>query len=134
MHDGHTKKVERQPEHTGPRGFLESRRAAIVTLAGLTAGNEYELQGDRTVIGRGPDVDIAFDDRTMSRQHAAFEVMDGAMWLRDLGSTNQVLVNGGETLSAELKNGDKIELGEHEFQFVLEGRKRDPKTYRLEDD
>ena len=52
----------------------------------------------------------------------------------DLGSTNQVLVNGGETLSAELKNGDKIELGEHEFQFVLEGRKRDPKTYRLEED
>ncbi len=134
MQDGLTKKVQRQPADTGPGEFLASHRAALVTLSGATAGNEYELEGERTVIGRGPGVDIAFDDRTMSREHAAFEVMDGAMWLRDLGSTNQVLVNGGETLSAELKNGDKIELGEHEFQFVLEGRKRDPKTYRLEED
>ena len=134
MQDGLTKKVQRQPEDTGPRGFLASHRAAIVTLSGATAGNEYELERDRTVIGRGPGVDFAFDDRTMSREHAAFEVMDGAMWLRDLGSTNHVLVNGGATLSTELKNGDKIELGEHKFQFVLEERRRAPKTYRLEDD
>lgn len=134
MQDGLTKKVQRQPPDTGPKGFLAERRAAIVTLSGSTAGNEYELEQDRTVIGRGPDVDIAFEDKTMSREHAAFEVMDGAMWLRDLGSTNHVLVNGGETLTTELKNGDKIELGEHQFQFILEDRRRDPKTYQLGED
>ena len=79
MQDGLTKKVQRRPVSGGPRGFLASHRAAIVTLSGATAGNEYELERDRTVIGRGPGVDIAFDDQTMSREHAAFEVMDGAM-------------------------------------------------------
>lgn len=133
MQDGFTKKVQRQPEDTGPTGFQASHRAVLVTLSGATAGNEYELEGDRTIVGRGPGVDIAFDDKTMSREHAAFEVMDGAMWLRDLGSTNHVLVNGGETLSTELKNGDRVELGDHRFQFVLEKRKRDPKAYRIEE-
>ena len=134
MQDGFTRKVQRQPADTGAEGFLASHRAAIVTLSGATSGNEYELERERTSVGRGPGVDIAFDDATMSRQHASFEVMDGAMWLRDLGSTNHVLVNGGETRSAELKNGDKIDLGEHHFQYVLEKRERAPKSYQLEED
>ena len=41
---------------------------------------------------------------------------------------------GGELRSADLKNGDRFELGEHEFQFVLEKRQRSPKTYVVEDD
>ena len=132
MQDGSTRKVQRQSAGTG--GFLASHRASIVTLSGATSGNEYELERERTTVGRGPGVDIAFDDETMSREHASFEVMDGAIWLRDLGSTNHVLVNGGETRSTELKNGDKIDLGEHQFQFVLEKRERAPKSYRLEED
>ena len=134
MHDGLTKKFQRLPAGDPPAGFLESHRVAIVTLSGATAGNEYELRGERTVIGRGPGVDIAFDDRTMSREHAAFEVMDGSMWLRDLGSTNHVLVNGGETRSSELKHGDRLELGAHQFQIVVEKRRQDPKAYRLGND
>jgi len=130
MRDGFTRRVQRKAVGTG--GFLVSHRASIVTLSGATSGNEYELENERTSIGRGPGVDIAFDDQTMSREHAAFEVMDGAMWLRDLGSTNHVLVNGGQTRSAQLENGDKIDLGEHRFQFVLEKRKRVPKSYRIE--
>ncbi len=132
MQDGRTKKVRRElPVQQHP--FLAAHRAVIVTLSGATAGNEYELVRERTTVGRGPGVDLAFDDRTMSREHAAFEVMDGAMCLRDLGSTNGVLVNGGGTLTTELKNGDRIELGDHQFQFVLEHRKRDPRAYELQD-
>jgi pSer/pThr/pTyr-binding forkhead associated (FHA) protein len=135
MQDGRTKKVRREPPvQEDPNAFLTVHRAVIVTLAGTTAGNEYELEQDRTTVGRGPGVDLAFDDRTMSREHGAFEVMDGAMWLRDLGSTNGVLVNGGKTLNTELKHGDRIELGDHQFQFVLEPRRRDPKTYELENE
>ena len=62
MQDGLTKKVERQSVDSTPRGLLESHRAVIVTLAGTTAGNEYELKQDRTTVGRGPGVDLAFDD------------------------------------------------------------------------
>ena len=132
MQDGRTRKV--RPTAPEPDAFLAANRVAIVTLAGATAGNEYELVLERTSIGRGPGVDLAFDDKTMSREHAAFEVMDGAMCLRDLASTNGVLVNGAKTLNGELKHGDRIELGDHQFQLVIEARRRDPKTYSVDDD
>ena len=129
MQDGHTRKV--QPPTPVPSGeaFFAAHRAVLVTLSGTTAGNEYEIDRDRVSIGRGPGVDLAFDDSTMSREHAAFEVTDGAMRIRDLASTNGVQVNGAKVLQAELKHGDRISLGDHEFQFVLEERKRDPKAY-----
>jgi pSer/pThr/pTyr-binding forkhead associated (FHA) protein len=131
MHDGSTRKVPHEKGHSTPSAFLAAHRAVIVTLSGTTAGNEYELERERTTVGRGPGADLAFADDTMSREHAAFEVMDGAMRVRDLGSTNGVHVNGAATLSAELKHGDRIQLGDHQFQFVLETRRRDPKAYEL---
>ena len=135
MQDGYTRKVQTaETQAHGGQSFLAGHRAVIVTLAGLTAGNEYEIDQDRMTIGRGPGVSLAFDDATMSREHAAFEVMDGALRLRDLASTNGVLVNGAPVLQSELKHGDKIELGEHKFQFVLEERERDPKAYDISSD
>jgi S-DNA-T family DNA segregation ATPase FtsK/SpoIIIE len=133
MHDGSTRKVRREPPTRKPGAFLASHRAVIVTLSGTTAGNEYELENDRTTLGRGPGVDLAFEDTTLSREHAAFEVMGDAMCLRDLGSTNGVSVNGAATLSTELKHGDRIAMGDHQFQFVLETRRRDPKAYEIEE-
>lgn len=133
MQDGLTRKVRREPAPPEPNAFLAAHRVTIVTLAGVTAGNEYELEREHTSIGRGPGVDLAFDDKTMSREHATFEVMDGAMCLRDLGSTNGVLVNGAPTLNTELKHGDRIELGEHKFQLVIEARRCDPKAYAVDD-
>ena len=131
MHDGQTKKVLHALHNPALESFLGKHRAVIVTLAGTTAGNEYELNQARMSIGRGPGVALEFGDSTMSREHAAFEVVDDSMRLRDLGSTNGILVNGAPVLSAKLKHGDRIELGEHTFQFLLEKRKRDPKTYEL---
>ncbi len=132
MQDGHTRRVRREPGRADS-AFLASHRAVIVTLSGATAGSEYELESERTTVGRGPGVDIAFADSTMSREHAAFEVMNDAMHVRDLGSTNGVLLNGAPVLDAQLKHGDRLALGEHEFQFVLEDRTREPRAYELPD-
>lgn len=133
MQDGLTRKVRREPPvEQDPDAFLTRHRAVIVTLAGTTAGNEYELEQEQTTVGRGPGVSLAFDDTTMSREHAAFEVRGDSMYLRDLASTNGVHVNGGKVLDTELKHGDRIELGDHQFQFVLEPRQRAPKAYEID--
>ena len=133
MQDGQTRKVGRETAVPLPAYYMD-HRVALVTVAGVTAGNEYELSQERTTVGRGPGVDIAFDDTTMSREHAAFEFTDDALRIRDLGSTNGVLLNGGTVLQAELKNGDRIELGDHRFQIVLEPREREREAYLLPDD
>ena len=59
------------------------------------------------------------------------EFSDCGYRVRDLGSTNGTLLNGSEVKLAELKHGDRLEMGEQAFQFIIEERKRGPKTYVL---
>jgi pSer/pThr/pTyr-binding forkhead associated (FHA) protein len=133
MRDGRTRKLsvgERQPDFTR---FLAETRAVIVVLEGPAAGSEYEIEGPRSAIGRGPGVDFAFADPAMSKEHACVEWAAGTLRLRDLGSMNGSRVNGAEVQVADLKHGDRFQLGEHVFQLVLEPRRREPRTYVLPD-
>jgi len=133
MRDGRTRKLaagERQLEFTR---YLAEFRAVIAVLEGSAAGSEFEIEKPRTTIGRGPGVDLAFPDPSMSKQHACIEWAGGGLRLGDLGSTNGVRVNGAVIVVAELKHGDRIQLGEHVFQLVLERRPKEPRTYVLPD-
>ena len=54
--------------------------------------------------------------------HGAYYFNDGCP-----PSTNGVRVNGAATLSCELKHGDRIEIGESDFQYVVQPRVRQPR-------
>lgn len=49
--------------------------------------SSYVLDRGEAVVGRG-DADIRFDDVYQSPMHARFELRDGELWVRDLGSRN----------------------------------------------
>ena len=70
----------------------------------------------------------------MSREHVLFEFSDGGFVLRDLGSTNGTRLNGKDIRVHELDHGDRLEIGEHVFQFVIEDRERTPQTYYIPDE
>jgi pSer/pThr/pTyr-binding forkhead associated (FHA) protein len=106
----------------------------LVVLEGGSAGREYELSRSRTILGRGPAVDIAIDDATMSRQHAAFEIAADGVHTRDLGSTNGVRVNGESVDARSLEHGDLVEIGRQKLRFLLEEREREPRTYVVDVD
>jgi pSer/pThr/pTyr-binding forkhead associated (FHA) protein len=132
MHNGKT--VERRAAASGGlAAFLDQYRAAIVILAGRAKGMEYQLDQPKVTLGRGPGVDLSFDDDTMSRVHAAVEFRGGAFHLQDAGSTNGTLLNDATVQSAQLKHGDRFQLGDHVFAFTLESRTREPKAYVLPD-
>lgn len=133
MRDGRTRKVEIADHHESFEAFLATRRAVVVVLSGEAAGTEYEMRKPNISVGRSEPSDWVFSDDTLSKEHAALEFVEGSIRLRDLGSMNGTLVNGTESKSAELKNGDRFQLGEQQFQFVLEDRRRGPKTYVVED-
>ena len=133
MRDGLTRKLavgERDADFTR---FLAGVRASLVVLEGAVAGAEHEIERPCTSLGRGPGVDLAFADPAMSKQHACVEWADGSLRVRDLGSMNGVLVNGAPVQAADLKHGDRFQLGEHVFQLVLEQRRREPRAYVLPD-
>jgi pSer/pThr/pTyr-binding forkhead associated (FHA) protein len=114
--------------------FFSRYRATIAILSGDAAGNEYPLDQERITLGRGPGVDLAFDDGCLSQQHAALELGEGGFRVRDLGSTNGVLVNGKRVLVADLGHGDRFQLGELSFQFILKERPSEPRVYELPED
>jgi pSer/pThr/pTyr-binding forkhead associated (FHA) protein len=133
MHDGRTRRVESiEPEGTKP--FLERHRASLTITRGSAAGTEYALEGTRTIIGRSSEAQIQIDDASVSSEHAAVELDSQGFGIRDLASTNHVLLNGAEVLASDLKHGDRINLGECELQFVLEQRAPHAKTWDVEDD
>jgi pSer/pThr/pTyr-binding forkhead associated (FHA) protein len=122
MQDGRTRKMPAAETPRQPAEFLDRHRATLVVAEGPAAGSEFALEQPRTVVGRGPGVDLAFPDEAMSREHAAFEVAEDGMRVRDLGSTNGVRVNGAPALAAELK---------HTFRFLLEDSEPEPPSYLL---
>lgn len=134
MRDGFTQRVEVAQQDGLFEEFMAKWQATIVILSGDEAGSEHNVEKPNVSMGRGPDTDLAFDDSSMSREHAALEFVGGGIRLRDLGSLNGITVNGSEVKTAELKNGDRFKLGDHEFQFVLQKRPKRTKTYVVDDD
>jgi pSer/pThr/pTyr-binding forkhead associated (FHA) protein len=122
MRDGLTRKLAASDRNAGFTRFLAEVRASLVVLEGGVVGAEHEIERPSTLLGRGPEVDLAFADPAMSKEHACLEWSDGSLRLRDLGSMNGVSLNGAP-----------VQLGEHVFQLVLEQRRREPRAYVLPD-
>lgn len=134
MRDGYTRESrESASRQTSFADFIETWNPSLVVLSGKLQGTDYPIERASTIVGRGPDVDLAFDDETLSRQHASIEFAEGGLRLRDLGSLNGVRINGAEVKWGELKHGDRFQLGDLAFQLILEKRSRAPKTHYIED-
>jgi PAS domain S-box-containing protein len=76
-------------------------------------GRTFELSADREcVIGRSHEAGLHVDDPGISRQHARLSCpANGVYVLSDLGSSNGTYVNGKRVLRAELREGDRVQLG-----------------------
>jgi len=131
MKDGQTRKVATKSAGDGTSGFLATHAATIVFASGPLAGSEVELEKARVTLGRGAGADVVLDHSSISHEHAALELFDGGYRLRDLGSTNGVVVNGSKMTVADLKHGDRFELGSLAFRYLVEARPAAPPTHVL---
>jgi len=71
-----------------------------------------------TTAGRLPGSDILLDDITVSRRHAEFRIEDGQHRVVDIGSLNKTYVNRRSVESANLANGDEIQIGRFRLVFL----------------
>lgn len=74
----------------------------------------YTLDRGEAVVGRG-DADIKFDDVFLSPLHARFELRDGELWVRDLGSRNGTWSFIDQP--TRLSDGDVMLLGSQLLRF-----------------
>jgi pSer/pThr/pTyr-binding forkhead associated (FHA) protein len=91
-----------------------------------------ELRIGTLSVGRSSGCNIVLDDNLVSRRHAEFLVSDTTVSVRDLGSVNGVYVNSrriNDTVS--VKDGDRIQIGQHEFKLRMMVRESVPVADRL---
>lgn len=87
-------------------------------------GNSIPLTHEKLLIGRRSSCDIRLEKSNVSSHHCELELQDGYWYVRDLGSTNGVKVNGERTLSSPLMPGDEVQIAKSCFRIhyvVAEG-------------
>ena len=91
--------------------------ALVVRSGGGRAGETFHPEGE-TTIGRSPDCGIFLDDVTVSRKHAVVSERDGAFLVEDQVSLNGTFVNRKRVESAQLEDGDELQIGKYRLTFL----------------
>jgi hypothetical protein len=77
------------------------------------AGETFVLTPGRPqTLGRSSDNPIAIPDPLLSRNHCRFERIGDALWVIDLDSANQTLVNGLPVARKQILPGDAVTVGD----------------------
>jgi pSer/pThr/pTyr-binding forkhead associated (FHA) protein len=91
--------------------------ALVVRSGGGRAGETFHPEAV-TTIGRSPDCGIFLDDVTVSRKHAVLVQRDGGFFIEDQGSLNGTFVNRKRVESAQLEDGDELQIGKYRLTFL----------------
>jgi len=104
-----------------PAGLLEDLGikgpALVVRSGGGRAGETFHPERE-TTLGRSPDCGIFLDDVTVSRKHAVLVERDGGFFIEDQGSLNGTFVNRKRVESAQLEDGDELQIGKYRLTFL----------------
>jgi hypothetical protein len=92
--------------------------ALVVRSGGGIAGQAFQPDEGRTLVGRSPECDIFLDDVTVSRRHAEIVREGEEFTIRDLGSLNGTYVNRKRIESTALENDDEVQIGKYRLTFL----------------
>jgi hypothetical protein len=92
------------------RGGPARRAPAVLEVN----GTRHPLEAPGLVVGRGSEADLRINDPGVSRRHVEFVVPaegSGALEVRDLGSTNGMLVDGHRSTRSRVQDGTRVKIG-----------------------
>ncbi|SFD23232.1 FhaA domain-containing protein [Streptomyces aidingensis] len=73
-------------------------------------GSRHQISRPSLVLGRSTEADVRIDDPGVSRRHCEIQITE-PVTIRDLGSTNGIVVDGLPTKRATLRDGSRIIVG-----------------------
>lgn len=105
-------------------------------LVPVGGGDAIPLIQDVMTIGRRKTCDIQLDFANISGTHAELSFRNGWWYLRDMGSTNGVKVNGERTVRRHLRPGDEIAIANHKYtiQYLLAASAAQEDAFTEEED
>lgn len=105
---------KRESKVSSPEAANATQMRAVPTTGWALKANHTALANrvfplkDTTVIGRSADCDISLAAAHLSRRHAQLQIIDGALFVKDLGSANGTFLNGKQVMEARVKRGDEL--------------------------
>lgn len=116
---GENKNSERPATQLLDIGALAPGETVAVKGFRLVQDSEtcWTSDGELCRIGSHPGNDVVIDDPTVSRFHCEIRVNQQGIQVRDLESSNGVLINDVRVTGAWLSDGSKLTLGRSELYF-----------------
>lgn len=84
----------------------------ILITDGPFKGRRYPVPPEGFTLGRSSKCDVSFDDPALSRSQCRFELRDSDLWVIDLASANQTLVNDKPVDEVKLSEVDRVTVGQ----------------------
>ena len=116
---------------------LQVRRRGVSRLRIYAGEDPHAFQdhrlGARTRIGTRRINDIVLTDSRVTREHCVIDLEGEVYSIRDLHSTNGVMINGERVEARALKHGDRITLGQTTCVFLDDPEQPTPATTALRD-
>jgi pSer/pThr/pTyr-binding forkhead associated (FHA) protein len=121
---------DNNPAKTSEVVPLESKTLVLTRTKGkiigprlvcTTAGGQskiYPLKKSKLVIGRSVEADLHLLDPLVSRKHCVIERRDDAFIVRNVSTTNPLLLNDKEVAEKQLYTGDQINIGSATLAFI----------------
>ena len=112
------------PEPVAPvvaAGPVGGGSPVLRAVEGSDAGKVFALDKPVVVLGRLPECDITLTGAAVSRRHAKVQEEGGRWTITDLGSTNGIRINAQQVQVGEIRPGDRVEVGDITFTFLLSG-------------
>jgi pSer/pThr/pTyr-binding forkhead associated (FHA) protein len=88
-------------------------------LVPVHGGAPIELSKPLTLVGRQDHCDLELDHKTISKLHCILLRSDGAVLLRDLGSTNGCRINGQKMKTGAVLPNDVLSIAVFDFRLFL---------------
>ncbi len=110
-----------QLRHQGPP---TAGRFKVTVVAGRDKGAEARSAEGRCTVGTAEGNTLRLADTTVSRYHAELEATDEGVLVRDLGSTNGVVLGAARLREALLTESVDIDLGRTRLRVTVDGETR----------
>lgn len=91
--------------------MMKKNIRARLLIFTMTGQQNAVVSSAETTIGTAEDNDIVIEDPTVSRHHAKLYYNGEAFGIKDLESTNGMVMNGIKVDDIKLRNGDTLKLG-----------------------
>jgi pSer/pThr/pTyr-binding forkhead associated (FHA) protein len=86
-------------------------------LLALNGGPDIAVGREPIVVGRHPHCDVRLHSHRVSRQHCCLIEVDGAVIVRDLGSTNGTRINGHGVEAGRLRPSDELSIADLRYRL-----------------